>query len=41
MRVFDKESIIELIKWIQIKNHKAYESHRKKKMEIEEAMRLE
>jgi len=33
MRVFDTKAMIELVIWIQEKNHRSYISHRKKKLE--------
>ena len=32
MRVFDTKAMIELVRWIQGKNHRSYISHRKKKL---------
>jgi hypothetical protein len=32
LRVFDAEALLELVEWIQINNHRAYRSHKKKKM---------
>ena len=32
MKVFDVTEIIELVAWIQLKNHRAYLSHRKRKL---------
>jgi len=32
MRNFDAQQILDLVMWIQLKNHRAYLSHRKKKL---------
>ncbi|MDP1993288.1 MAG: hypothetical protein Q8K00_19895, partial [Syntrophales bacterium] len=32
MKVFDIPDLIELVSWIQMKNHRAYLSHRKRKL---------
>jgi len=32
MKVFDAMELIELVEWIQLKNHRAYLSHRKRKL---------
>ncbi|MFA5324435.1 MAG: hypothetical protein WC373_17295, partial [Smithella sp.] len=32
MKVFDVTDLIELVSWIQMKNHRAYLSHRKRKL---------
>jgi len=32
MKVFDRKAMIDLVIWIQIKNHRAYLSHKKKKL---------
>jgi alkylhydroperoxidase family enzyme len=31
MRTFDDEAVIELVRWIQLKNYRAYISHKKKR----------
>jgi len=36
MKVFDVLDLIELVSWIQIKNYRAYLSHRKRKLAIAE-----
>jgi hypothetical protein len=33
MKTFDAEALIRLVLWIEIRNHRAYLSHRKKKLE--------
>jgi len=33
MKQFDMEMTLALIEWIQLKNHRAYLSHRKRKLE--------
>jgi len=32
MKVFDVIDILDLVTWIQMKNHRAYLSHRKRKL---------
>jgi len=32
MRTFDDEAVIELVQWIQLKNYRAYISHKKRKV---------
>jgi ABC-type cobalamin transport system ATPase subunit len=32
LRIFDAEMSIELIEWIQLRNHRSYLSHRKKQL---------
>jgi len=36
MKIFDAFDLIELVSWIQMKNHRAYLSHRKRKLSIAE-----
>jgi hypothetical protein len=36
MKIFDAFDLIELVSWIQMKNHRAYLSHRKRKLAIAE-----
>jgi hypothetical protein len=31
-KVFDSRNLIEIVSWIQMKNHRAYLSHRKRKL---------
>jgi len=32
LKVFTAEKVIELVQWVQLKNYRAYLSHRKKKI---------
>jgi len=32
LNVFKAEEVIELVRWVQMKNHRSYLSHRKKKI---------
>jgi len=33
LRTFDMDKALEMVRWIQYKNHLAYQSHRKRKVE--------
>jgi hypothetical protein len=35
LKTFSTQEMIEIVQWIQEKNHRAYLSHRKKKLEAE------
>jgi len=39
MKVFDAVDLIELVSWIQMKNYRAYLSHRKRKLTALERLR--
>jgi hypothetical protein len=38
LKAFSTEEMIEIVHWIQEKNHRAYLSHRKKKLQTAEMM---
>ncbi|MCG2750920.1 MAG: hypothetical protein L6301_05825, partial [Desulfobacteraceae bacterium] len=40
MRLFSTEGLIALVAWIQKKNHRAYQSHRKRKLFVNKNIQI-